>query len=114
MVVGYSLTELISVLITVVNTIIRTVSIICIKLIGFHTETVQTAAVMIVVWIASFFNTAILMLLTNANTKNTFLSWIPLRGAYTDLNANWYIDVADALVYTMLINSVAIYMSFAG
>ncbi len=109
---GYLLTEIITVLITVVNMIIRDVCIVLIKMIGFHTETVETAAIMTLITVATFFNTAILLLLTNANTKDTILSWIPLRGTYTDLNENWYLDVGTALVWTMLINSVYIYLGF--
>ena len=110
---GYLLTELITVAISVVNVIIRDISIIFIKCIGFHTETVETAAIMTLITAATFFNTAILLILTNANTEGTLLSWIPLRGSYTDLNENWYLDVGTALVYTMLINSVMIYVGAA-
>ena len=110
---GYLLTEIITVLITVVNMIIRDVCIVLIKLIGFHTETVETAAIMTLITVATFFNTAVLLLMTNANTKDTILAWIPLRGTYTDLNENWYLDVGTALVWTMLINSIYIYAGFA-
>ena len=109
---GFTLTEIITVIVSVVNVIIRDVCIIFIKLIGFHTETAETAAVMTLITVATFFNTAVLMLLSNANTENTILSWIPLRGAYTDLNSDWYSLVGDAIVYTMLINSVMIYTGF--
>lgn len=92
--------------------IIRDVSIIMIEYIGFHTETEQTAAIMSLITVATFFNTAILMLLANANTEDTVLSWIPLRGTMTDLNLNWYTDIADELVITMLINSIYVYLGF--
>ena len=74
-----------------INSIIRTVSIMLISKIGFKTFTIQTSAVMILVTTATYFNTAILILLTNANTEDTVLEWLPLRGAYSDLNANWYL-----------------------
>lgn len=109
---GYLLTEFLSVGITVVNMIIRDISIVLIEFIGYHTETEQTAAIMSLITVATFFNTAILMLLTNANTEGTMLSWIPLRGTMTDLDLNWYTDIADALVWTMLINSVYVYLGF--
>jgi len=110
---GYLLTEAITVLVTVVNLIIRDCCILLIRFIGFHTVTVQTSAIMTLTTAATFFNTAILLLLTNANTSNTFLRFLPLTGAYTDLTENWFIEVGDALVWTMLINSVSIYLSFA-
>jgi len=38
--------------------------------------------------------------------------WLGLRGAYTTLSADWYILIGDALVWTMLINSVSLYITF--
>lgn len=66
---GYMLTETMTVAITVINMIIRDISIVFINFIGFHTETQQTAAIFMLIAVATFFNTAILMLLTNANTS---------------------------------------------
>ena len=69
---------------------------------------------MTTIFIATFFNTAFLLLLTNANTSQTFLYWLPLnKGYYTDLNENWYLDMSPALVLTMMINSVYMYFDFA-
>jgi hypothetical protein len=77
---GYFLTEILTVLITVVNIIITIICIVLIKKIQFHTVTVETAAVMSLIFIGTFFNTAILLILTAANTQYTILYWIPLRG----------------------------------
>jgi len=41
---------------------------------------------MLLVTVATFFNTAILLLLNQANTEDTVLEFMPLRGQYTDLN----------------------------
>jgi hypothetical protein len=49
--------------------VIREINIRLIKKIGFHTESRQIQAIFISVFVATFFNTAILFLLTNANTK---------------------------------------------
>lgn len=106
------LSEAVSVGITVINMIIRDISIVFIEFIGFHTETEQVAAIFVLISIATFFNTAVLMLLTNANTEYTFLSWLPLNGSMTDLNLNWYTDIGDALIWTMLINAVYVYAGF--
>jgi hypothetical protein len=67
---------------------------------------------MTLITIATFFNTAILMLLSNANTEGTMLRWLPLRGTMTELDLNWYTDIGDALIWTMLINSVYVYLGF--
>lgn len=109
---GYMLTETMTVAITIINMIIRDISIVFIQFIGFHTETQQTAAIFILIAVATFFNTAILMLLTNANTQYTFLRWLPLDGSMTDLDLNWYTDIGDSLIWTMLINSVYVILGF--
>ena len=51
-------------------------------------------------------------MLTGANTENTFLFFLPLRGSYTDLTPNWYLDIGPALTKTMLINSIYPYIDF--
>ena len=65
------------------------------------------------IFISTFLNTGLLILLTGANTASTFLSFLPLRGTYTDLTPNWYLDIGPALTRTMLINSVWPYIDFA-
>ena len=66
----------------------------------------------IAIFVATFLNTGLLILLTGANTQYTLLSWIPLRGSYTDLTPNWYLDIGPALVKTMLINAIYPYIDF--
>jgi len=61
---GYLTTTSITVLISVINIVIRTICIVLIRMIGFHTISVQASAVMVLVTVATFFNTAILLLLT--------------------------------------------------
>jgi hypothetical protein len=56
-------------MITVVNIIIRELCIFLIKKIGYHLESEEVTDVMRIIFIATFFNTAILLLLTNANTS---------------------------------------------
>eukprot|EP00347_Sterkiella_histriomuscorum_P002409 403368266 len=54
------------------------------------------------IFITQFFNTAILLLLTNANTQQTFLSFLPFEGQYPDLTYEWYNDIGSSLVITLL------------
>lgn len=68
---------------------------------------------MSLIFIGTFFNTAILLILTSANTQYTIIDWIPLRGAYTDLDEDWYIDMGDALVWTLLVNALNPYISIS-
>ena len=64
---GYAISESVSVAVTVVNTIIRTINIILIKFVGYHTESSEITAIMISIFVATFFNTAILLLLADAD-----------------------------------------------
>lgn len=52
-------------------------------------------------------------MLTNANTKQTVLSFLPFNGIYSDLDQSWYLNVGPTLVYTMQINSVYVYVDWA-
>ena len=63
------LSNFVSYFIVIFNMVIREINIRLIKKIGFHTESRQIQAIFISVFVATFFNTAILFLLTNANTK---------------------------------------------
>lgn len=67
-IVGFGLSNVVSIGITVVNMVIRIINIGLITFIGYYTESEQTKAVKTSVFISQFFNTAILLLLTNANT----------------------------------------------
>jgi hypothetical protein len=67
----------------------------------------------VLVTTATYFNTAILILLTNANTEDTILEWLPFNGAYTDLDKNWYLQVGKGLILTMLINAFYVYIDIA-
>lgn len=96
---GTLLTSVVSYSIVIVNIILRTINIKFINMIGYHTESEQIKAVMTAVFISTFFNTAILLLLTNANLSDSFLSFIPINdGQFTDLTQNWYLDIGPSLV----------------
>lgn len=84
---GYALSELVTVVITVVNIIIRTLVIAMITRVGYWTQTGEIAAIMTTIFIATFFNTAVLLLLADANLKQvTLLSWLPgFNGPFPDL-----------------------------
>ena len=110
---GVSLTTAVSYGIVIFNIVIREVNVVLIKLIGYHSESAQTSAVFVAIFVATFLNTGLLILLTGANTQSTFLWWLPLRGTYTDLTPNWYLDIGPALVSTMTINSIYPYIDIA-
>lgn len=65
---GAALSKVVSISIVVINIILRTIMLSLIKWIGYHTESEQTGAIMTSIFVVQFFNTAILLILTNANT----------------------------------------------
>lgn len=110
---GYAIGESVTVAITVVNTIIRTLCIMMIKMVGYHTETGEIAAITMTIFIATFFNTGVLLLLADADLSQvSFLGWIPLNGPFPDLTEQWYIVIAPSMVMTMAINAVYPYIDF--
>mmetsp|Transcript_6920 Transcript_6920/g.5166 ORF Transcript_6920/g.5166 Transcript_6920/m.5166 type:complete len:223 (-) Transcript_6920:562-1230(-) len=55
----------------------------------------------------TFFNTALLLLLANANFSEAKIPFLKdyLRGKYTDFHAGWFVEVGETLVKTMIINA---------
>jgi len=85
-----------------------------IKWVGYHTVTGEITAITVSIFIATFFNTAILLLLADANVDQVkFISWIPgLKGPFPDLIEQWYIIIAPSLIMTMVINAFYAYIDF--
>jgi hypothetical protein len=110
---GYALGELVTVVITVVNLIIRDVVIWMIKKVGYHTNTAEISAIMVTIYVATFFNTGILLLLADANLSQVkMLSWLPgFKGPFPDLTEEWYIVIAPSLILTMVLNAIAPWIS---
>jgi len=110
---GTLLSNTVAYSIVIANIIIREINIVMIKMSGNHTESGQIQEIFLAIFIATFFNTAILLLLTNANTQQTILSWLPFNGIYSDLTTDWFLQVGPTLISTMWINSVYVYIDFA-
>jgi len=96
------------------NFVIRTVNILLIKFIGYYTESSQTRVIMVSIFVAQTLNTALLLLLSNANTQQTFMFWLPFNGEYPDLTFEWYNDIASSLVITMLTAAFMPLIEFCG
>lgn len=113
---GYFITEAVSIAITIVNMIIRTFNIFVVTKIGYWTLSKQTSMIVNTIFIATFINTALVLLFGNANFSGTCLHFWPFtmfNGAYTNMTQNWYLDIGPALISTMIFNSVYVYMDFA-
>lgn len=85
--IGQSITGFI----VVVNLILKTLTIALITWIGYDTHSEQLTKITNGVFIAQFFNTAIVLLIVEANTFETFsrLSGF-FHGPYPDYTITWY------------------------
>ena len=93
--------------IVVVNIILTTIVIKLIQWIRYDTHSEQIATITNGVFVAQFFNTALVLPLVQANFSEVFppLAFI-FRAKYTDYDDDWYATVGYLLVQTMMINSV--------
>lgn len=61
-----------------------------IEAIGYDTVSKQVSMIMQSIFWATFINTGIILLMTNAELKYSALRMLPLHGQYPDLDENWY------------------------
>lgn len=75
--------------------------------VGFESHSELYMRISVCIFCATFFNTAIMILLANANVEETipFLSGI-FNGPYNDYSVDWYNDVGNILVVSMILNAV--------
>ena len=98
-----------TVLIVVIDQILIFINIALIEKIGFSTREIIIRQVCMSIFYSQYFNTGLLLMISNANFKYSFLSFIPLRGRYPELNLSWYQDLGPQLIKTMLIKAFVPY-----
>lgn len=98
--------RIISFAIVFINFSFRKINMKLVGFIGLYTESEQTSTIKKSIFVGQFFNTAILLLLTNANTSETILGFLPFRGQYPDLTLEWYNDIGASLITTMIFSAV--------
>lgn len=64
------------------------------------------------VFFATFINTGIIVLMTNANFKDAPypLNLLPIRSQYPDFNDSWYETITPQLTQTMFITAIYPYL----
>ena len=74
--------------------------------IGQKTISAKLQSIMVGIFISQYLNTAVLVLLVQANFTDSGvpLGWL-FNGQYSDFSAYWYSDIGGAIVQTMLINA---------
>lgn len=106
------LTNAVTVLVLVINLIIKSLVQFLIARVGYDTESQRNQAVQIVTFVSAFLNTAVIPLMTNADLEfNLVLSWIPIRMNYSDLDAGWYNSLGPQIVKTVFILAFTPYIS---
>lgn len=110
--VGFSLTNFVTILVTVINIVIRTINIRLINSIGYATVSKQVSLIMQSIFWATFINTGIILLMTNADLSYAPYPFalFPLYNQYPDLNENWYEEIGPQLCKTMFIMAVYPYI----
>jgi hypothetical protein len=56
---------------------------------------------MISVFLSTWFNLALVVMLSNTNYKKTILSFIPLEGHYADFIPEWYFESGQLIVRSL-------------
>lgn len=109
---GLFLTNFVTILVTVINIVIRTINIKLINSIGYATVSKQVSLIMLSIFWATFINTGVILLMTNAELAYAPgpLSWFPLHAQYPDLDENWYEDIGPQLCKTMFIMAIYPYI----
>jgi hypothetical protein len=92
---GQGLTYSVSILINVVNTVLKLILISLIAMIREDTKSGTMRSIKVGVFLTVFFNTGILILLSSANMSETNIPFFKnmFVSTYTDFNSDWYKDV---------------------
>lgn len=92
-------------MIVAINYILRLFIIKLIVFLGKDTESEQTKLITNGIFIVQFFNTALLLLLVNANLdEQSGLFSLVFSGAVPDFNSWWFSDIGNTLVGAMMFN----------
>jgi hypothetical protein len=98
----------ISVVINLLNWLLKGLLVVLISKIGEDTRSAQIRSIKMGVFVSQFFNTAILVLLSQANFSE---SKVPLLhsiqwGQFTDFSEDWYRECGSIIIKTLAIASV--------
>lgn len=108
-------TSALSYSITGINYVLRMVCIMLVTWIGYKDETEQLIEITNVVFVVQFFNTAFLLLISNANMSGQFLlGWIFRFGDIPDFNSEWYRRLGNTIQGTMIFSAYFPILEFFG
>ena len=96
--VASSSTQIVTYIIAVVNILLRNFNKMLIQRVGYGLESVTFKYITLAIFWTSFFNSAILLVLANADFRPYWWKFIPLRNQFPDQSTNWNIMMGPALV----------------
>ena len=101
-----------SVLLNIVNFFLEMINKYFIDRIGYKSKSSRDSVILLKNFISQFFNTGIILLLCNANTTYSILSFIPLNNSYVDISYHWYTHTGTSIVIVMIICAISPYIEF--
>jgi hypothetical protein len=106
----------ISLFVVILNEILTRVSVKMITWIGFSTFSEQYTSISNCIFVLTFFNTGVIILFANADLSEAFKGFPLLanifNGPYNDYSSQWYGDVGNTMIQTMMINVLMPIISF--
>jgi len=109
---GLALTNTVTILVSVINIVIRTFNIKLIGAIQYPTVSKEVSLIMLSIFWATFINTGVILLMSNAELAYSPypLGLFPIHNQYPDFNENWYEEIGPQLTKTMFIMAIYPYL----
>lgn len=109
----------ISILISIVNVLIRLIYQQLIKLIGYPHKTQEIRMMVFYIFITQYFNTGLILLFTNAKFEFTIMKglsglnkFLPISGGiYSDFTTRWYLEISPMIIFTMMVRAIWPFMN---
>ena len=92
-----------TIFVLVINTILKTVTIMLVKWIGYDTWSEMFTKITNATFIALFFNTGIVILLVNANLDEVAPGYF-FNSGFADYTPVWYSQIGSSITTTLLYN----------
>ena len=99
------------------NMIIKEVIILIVHYMRKKSQTIKITKIFNFIFCCQFLNTAILLLMSNANLENSHIPILSrlFHGKFADFNQEWYNITGNLIVETMMINSMMpVFMAIMG
>lgn len=96
-------TNLVTFMVSAINYVLKGINIGLVKNIGIEREDDQDSVIMQFIFMSTFINSAIILLLVNSNLQYSPIRFIPIYNIYTDINADWYTDIGWTVTQSTII-----------